>query len=254
MITPYGLDVGPGEPAVVQGRRHQHGVEPQVGKPLDLPCIPHATPREELRSRVGAAQRLYQPRVHATPAAHTRDVEDQQAGRSRVRGGPRQLGRGAVMWSRRTDDRHAVSQVEREHDVLRSEGAGYGGEDAERRQRFQTDDDPRGAGRANVPRPHRVRDASVHEQRAAEPREPLQQRGLHRAAHDRIQVGDVALVATQVLMKGARQQDRIALRAAATFRTCSGEHRSDGRVGLAPAAPGQYGAPGAQVEHRDQAQ
>ena len=153
-----------------------------------------------------------------------------------------------MVWSPGAHHGHAVPQVEREHDVLGSDGAAHGGKGAERRQRFQADDDARGAGRADGARPHGVGDAGVHEQRAAEPGEPSQQHALHGPAPDGVEIGDVAVLQAQGVPIGPHQRDRVT-----RFDLRADEHGSDGRVGFAPAAPRQHGALSAQVEHRDHA-
>ena len=189
------------------------------------------------------------PVVISNHPDHASDVEDQQARGAREHRGARQLDERAVMSSSGAHHGHAVPQIEREHDVLRADGTGHGGEGLERRQRFQADDDLRGAGGADVSRPPRVGDARVHEQRGAESRDLSQQAALDGAASDGIEIGDVAVRQTQGVPIDPRQRDGIARPGLG-----AGEHRSDGRVALAPAAARQHRATPGEIDHRDHAQ
>ena len=171
MTTACGLEVAPPEATIVQRRRDEDAVEPEVREPLDLPRTRHPAARKELNGRVLAPQRL------------------------------------------------------------------------------QTDDDLRGARRADGARPHGVGDAGVHEQAAAEARQPSQQGALHQAAADGVEIGDIAVLEPEGVAIGPGQRDRVARSGLGI-----GEHRSDGRVARAPASAGQHSAPGAQVEHGDYAQ
>ena len=248
MTTPHGLEVGAPQAAIVQGRRQQHAVEPEVGEPLDVRHARYAAPREQLHARMGGAERAHQPVVHAAPAPDARHIEHQQAGHSGVEGGARQVERCGASRDARADDGRAIPQIEREHDALWSGRLDHRGEGPQGRQRLEAHYDPRGAEADEPPRSRRVGDGGIDPEGGTQIGEPAQQGALHAGPGDGVQVGDVALVATQVLVKGARQRDRIAL------PTPSGQDRSHGRVALAPASPRQHGAPRAQVEHRDHAQ
>jgi len=83
----------------------------------------------------------------------------------------------------------------------------------------------------------------VHEQAGTDCGDLPQQRNLWSSAHDRVEVGHVALCAPQRLVERACQRHGVANR--------FDERRSHGRVGGPVAAACPYGAPSHEIQHRD---
>jgi len=89
---------------------------------------------------------------------------------------------------------------------------------------------------------HRIGDAAVDQQRTGHCGEGLEQRVLRPPTRDRIEVRDVALVATEPLAERASQRERV------SCFPLGQEHRVGGRVVGPVAAARPHRAPRPEVE------
>ncbi len=182
----------------------------------------------------------------AAPAADPREIQHNDGLRARGDGRVGELERRPG--KRGLRERRAVPQVQREGDAARSDRPDDGPERVERLQGLEPHDHTRRPCRDELARPLRRRDRGVHEQSAAETGQRLQQRALHPAAGEGVEVGHVPLIAVEDVAVGPRQGEGIA------FRAVGDEPRADGHIRLTRTAARQHRPPGAQVQHGDHAQ